>query len=119
MQVLELSFALCWQWFIYWPCKLLSSPLHCAGSGSSTGRVIKAHERPLMLGSERRACAALCSVSACIQQRLTSTRSSGTTPVHDFAGDRILVLCAPEDMWMPLWKFDQMLKSCPGIQVLP
>jgi hypothetical protein len=50
---------------------------------------------------------------------LTSTRSSGTTPVHDFAGDRILVLCAPEDMWMPLWKFDQMLKSCPGIQVLP
>ena len=32
------------------------------------------------------------------------------------AGERILVLCAPEDMWMPLWKWDQMLKSCPGIQ---
>jgi hypothetical protein len=38
---------------------------------------------------------------------------------YDLAGDRILVLCAPEDMWMPLWKFDQMLKSCPGIQVRP
>ncbi|KAK9825444.1 hypothetical protein WJX81_000071 [Elliptochloris bilobata] len=31
-------------------------------------------------------------------------------------GERILVLCAHEDMWMPLWKWDQMLKACPGIQ---
>ena len=29
------------------------------------------------------------------------------------------MLCAPEDMWMPLWKWDQMLKACPGIQALP
>ena len=32
------------------------------------------------------------------------------------AGERVVVLCAPEDMWMPLWKWDQMLKACPGIQ---
>ena len=61
--------------------------------------------------------AALFNVSACVSAEPAQLEISGMTVHDDLAGDRIVVLCAPEDMWMPLWKFDKMLKLCPGIQV--